>query len=439
MKLTILSLIGLCLVLSPTLAGAWTYEQVEPAGNWSWVELDAMPTGTICVCYQDSMTGHVFISRKDSTSHRDDIGVWPLPSPDGYPPTGPGRHLVLGPEGKPAVLLESDTVLVYAVLAETGWSYATVRCTTGYSFLAFDSSGSPSLIYYYYADGPYADYNLSSACERDGVWSFDTLEVGYYDGFFWHGPTPPTTFVLGPGNRFYDDRGHFVGFTMGSSSVYVDTGRTRAWGGVFGSSGRYASGVSMSPGPSSDFAVCYNVYDNGRGSFRCNYEVVETLQAWPGRVRVDSRDLPQIVYRLGVMKYAYRTSVWHIDTLPPEINAAQSFDFAVDHNDMPLIAFSNANGIFLATGDMVGVAEKIPQVVCEPPRLPTVVRGVLSLPLAAGRLPLNALIDISGRKVLDLRAGPNDVSRIAPGVYFIFEQAEADAQRSAINRVVLVR
>jgi hypothetical protein len=28
------------------------------------------------------------------------------------------------------------------------------------------------------------------------------------------------------------------------------------------------------------------------------------------------------------------------------------------------------------------------------------------------------LLDISGRKVLNLRPGPNDVSGLAPGVYF---------------------
>jgi YVTN family beta-propeller protein len=50
----------------------------------------------------------------------------------------------------------------------------------------------------------------------------------------------------------------------------------------------------------------------------------------------------------------------------------------------------------------------------------TVARGVLFLPEAAGLDPqASILLDIAGRKVLDLRPGPNDVSRLASGVYFV--------------------
>jgi hypothetical protein len=60
---------------------------------------------------------------------------------------------------------------------------------------------------------------------------------------------------------------------------------------------------------------------------------------------------------------------------------------------------------------------------------PTIVRGVLhpSGPGTRSELPGNsvmsraALLDAAGRKVLDIRPGPNDVSRLAPGVYFIAE------------------
>jgi len=54
-----------------------------------------------------------------------------------------------------------------------------------------------------------------------------------------------------------------------------------------------------------------------------------------------------------------------------------------------------------------------------------IVRGTLLLPGAAGsERPAGSacLLDISGRKVLDLHAGANDVSGIAPGVYFVRRQ-----------------
>ncbi len=51
---------------------------------------------------------------------------------------------------------------------------------------------------------------------------------------------------------------------------------------------------------------------------------------------------------------------------------------------------------------------------------PTIVRGVLMIgdrgPKTGDRAEL---LDVSGRKVLDLHPGPNDVSRLAPGVYFV--------------------
>jgi hypothetical protein len=402
------------LVILPTSVGAWLYEQIEGPGNWGQVELEVMPTGMTCIFYYDGVSsGHYVVAHKDSIWHRDDIGHW----------TGSvGRHLVKGPAGKPAVLLESDTVTVYTVLTDTGWNFTTVHCTTGYSFLAFDSSGTASLVYYYVLDPGIPTHGISTAREQGGVWAADTLELGYHDALWWRDPICPTTFVLGPGNRFYDDRGHFVGYTMGNSCVYVDTGRTGAWGGVFSSQGRYASAVALSPGPASDFALCYNSWEWGGAGhkFYCNSDTVETLAAGPGKVRIDSRDIRQIVYRCGVMKLAYRTGGWHKDTLPPEINAASSFDFAVDAEDMPLIAFSSADGIFLASGDMVGIAEKPSQVVREPLRLPTIVRGVIQVDSrqnTAYRGDVD-LLDVGGRRVARLHEGANDVSRLAPGAYF---------------------
>jgi hypothetical protein len=53
--------------------------------------------------------------------------------------------------------------------------------------------------------------------------------------------------------------------------------------------------------------------------------------------------------------------------------------------------------------------------------IPTVVRGVLWLPEARGekREARSDLMDISGRAVMSLQSGPNDVSGLAPGVYFV--------------------
>jgi len=51
----------------------------------------------------------------------------------------------------------------------------------------------------------------------------------------------------------------------------------------------------------------------------------------------------------------------------------------------------------------------------------TVVHGVLFLPTASSHKPQAAswLLDITGRKVMALHSGANDVSKLAPGVYFV--------------------
>jgi DNA-binding beta-propeller fold protein YncE len=71
---------------------------------------------------------------------------------------------------------------------------------------------------------------------------------------------------------------------------------------------------------------------------------------------------------------------------------------------------------------------------------PTIIRGVLFLPLEYGvaRGASSVLLDISGRKVLDLHPGANDVRALAPGVYFARE-TQAQVQAQVVRKVVLTR
>jgi hypothetical protein len=60
------------------------------------------------------------------------------------------------------------------------------------------------------------------------------------------------------------------------------------------------------------------------------------------------------------------------------------------------------------------------------------VRGVLFLEEAASHKPRSpSLLDISGREVLDLRPGANDIRALAPGVYFV-RGAQAQAARKVV-------
>ena len=72
--------------------------------------------------------------------------------------------------------------------------------------------------------------------------------------------------------------------------------------------------------------------------------------------------------------------------------------------------------------------------------VPTIVRGVLCLPRSLDPSIPRSFLDISGRKVLDLRSGANDVRALAPGVYFVREtKVQAQAQAQAVRKVIITK
>jgi hypothetical protein len=95
-------------------------------------------------------------------------------------------------------------------------------------------------------------------------------------------------------------------------------------------------------------------------------------------------------------------------------------------------------GAYFNVGRTSGLAEQRP--LASSRAFPaTVVRNVLFLYEATSLKPQAAsLLDISGRKVMSLRPGANDVSKLAPGVYFVRE-AQAQAQAQAIRKIVIAR
>ncbi len=84
---------------------------------------------------------------------------------------------------------------------------------------------------------------------------------------------------------------------------------------------------------------------------------------------------------------------------------------------------------------VTGVAERPPAPRNVQP-IATVVRGLLVLGDCprTGIVPKAVLLDISGRKVMDLKPGPNDVSRLSPGVYFVRK-----TQTQAMRKVIVAR
>jgi hypothetical protein len=68
---------------------------------------------------------------------------------------------------------------------------------------------------------------------------------------------------------------------------------------------------------------------------------------------------------------------------------------------------------------------------------PTVVRGVVQVDRRQNAIHRTELLDICGRRVGKLHAGVNDVSRLAPGVYFV--RSADSGQRAALTKVIVAR
>ena len=76
---------------------------------------------------------------------------------------------------------------------------------------------------------------------------------------------------------------------------------------------------------------------------------------------------------------------------------------------------------WFTTNSPAGIAEETPNAKLRTPKgSPSVVRGVLVL-AERPSTSASSLLDISGREVMDLKPGTNDVRALAPGVYFIRE------------------
>jgi hypothetical protein len=96
------------------------------------------------------------------------------------------------------------------------------------------------------------------------------------------------------------------------------------------------------------------------------------------------------------------------------------------------------NQILTVTEPQTAVEEAIPKPQASS-SAPTFVRGVLNIANGSSTSSSPSwLLDISGRNVLVLHAGANDLSKLSPGLYFVRE-AQAQAQAQAVRKVIVQR
>jgi hypothetical protein len=88
-------------------------------------------------------------------------------------------------------------------------------------------------------------------------------------------------------------------------------------------------------------------------------------------------------------------------------------------------------------GEPYGIEERPKSQVEMTKALPTVVRNVLFLPASHFTLH-SSLVSLSGRKVMNLKPGLNDVRRLPAGIYFMCV-AQAQAQAQAVRKIIVSR
>jgi len=89
-----------------------------------------------------------------------------------------------------------------------------------------------------------------------------------------------------------------------------------------------------------------------------------------------------------------------------------------------------------------GVAERAKPQVSSRKLGPTIVRSVLSLPgaISGERLAVSAdLLDATGRRVMELLPGANDVRHLAPGVYLVRSTSRVNRSTPSVTKLVVPR
>jgi hypothetical protein len=164
---------------------------------------------------------------------------------------------------------------------------------------------------------------------------------------------------------------------------------------------------------------------------------IDTTTATRTAVKFDSFDQPQIAdtRRDSGLMYCCRTpEVWHVFDL--HTGGVAALSLIIGENLQPIIAYTTSDGVFLAHGvDVVGQSEEPEPAAFDSPLTATVARGVLFLSDQPSKAR-TALFDMTGRCVADLRSGANDVSGLAPSVYFV---NEAQTQAYAVRKVIITR
>jgi hypothetical protein len=309
--------------------------------------------------------------------------------------------LCIGFDGTPAVayeLYDFDS-LGYAVRTDSGWQHETLPWHTDGSVpcLAFDTACVP-VILFVDRDTLYTTALLRTS-RPAGSWLLDTI---------WHHSTIPGA-EFGACDLLCDTRNPefalarygYIGMSWRDYlCVLADSGGRCICGGFENA----VRGAVLGLSDAGRRCALFSNYEGGVDRLYYSDPDVTTLldsAAAPTGVGLDTAMRPQVVYfKGGGMYFCWRPDSQWTRLLVPRTGVG-SADLVVSDSCQPVIAFSDAQGVWLARGvDVVGVED------CPKPHSPT--RGLG--PTVLRNLPAGAVVfDAMGRRVLNPK----------PGVYFV--------------------
>jgi len=420
------------------LAGYWECEQVDSGSLGSYVAIDKMSDGTIWLAYVNSDSA-IRLARKDTVWQFEDLDtatVRPM-FPSAYMFDDLPFSFDIGP---------NDVIGVVGLgrLAErrdSGWSSEGLPMPMSGLSLSYDLAGRPSLTFkdslwrgcvglktdsgwdtnvvfhpseytwFYMLSRPAWRRNDNCAFMEADVWSMGGLIEGYGVGLYTRdsGKWTANAFVLG-----LDGGGSgFAALVDSSDSIHTFWSAGDPYG--------------------TDKLVCDGVRLDGATSIgtACIDDSCRVQCAWA---------------RSGRLKFAIPgREVWVVQ----DTGSPVWCDITTDNLSQPVIAFCRDDGsVWVAHGVGIVGLNDVPRgpAVRILPHATSIVRSVLFLPRDMTGLPGNSdrvprptLLDAAGRKVLALHAGANDVSHLAPGVYFVRLALGVKRDASGVTKVVIQR
>jgi len=161
------------------------------------------------------------------------------------------------------------------------------------------------------------------------------------------------------------------------------------------------------------------------------------IAAAGGNVHVAYRAWPAGQFVIDYRGSTDNGQTWSAETALTTVPGMGTANLAAAGSRAHLLLYDNRDGnseIYYKRNLTAGGVEERPNAEVRPTNSATIVNRVLFLPRSLDPSIPSSLLDISGRKVLDLKPGANDVSRLAPGVYFASATGSSNQ-----TRLVLVR